>query len=131
MAGSMPTTTSGGNHIRVLMVEDDRLLRTLAIETLLDDGIAAIGVEQASEALVYLVSLPDIELLVTDINMPGMNGLDLAALVRQRFPHVRILAVSGREQLNDQTALQPLEFLQKPFSASNFLTRIRGLLIGE
>ena len=113
------------------MVEDDRLLRTLAIETLLDDGIAAIGVEQASEALVYLVSLPDIELLVTDINMPGMNGLDLAALVRQRFPHVRILAVSGREQLNDQTALQPLEFLQKPFSASNFLTRIRGLLIGE
>lgn len=124
----MLNVASNADLAKVLVVEDDRLLRTLAVEMLLDDGFTAIGVEGAAEALNQLESSPDIAVLVTDINMPGMSGLDLACLVRRRYPQVRVLLISGRDYLNPEFSPQRFEFLQKPFSAQNFLTRIQCLL---
>lgn len=124
----MPNVASSAGHAKVLVVEDDRLLRLMAVETLLDDGFTAIGVERAAEALDQLEASSDIALLVTDINMPGMSGLDLARLVRRRYPEVRLLLISGREQLDPEFSPQPFEFLQKPFSARSFLARIQCLL---
>ena len=112
----------------ILVVEDDGLLRRMAVEMLIEEGFAADGVSGAAEALSYLRSSPTIKLLITDINMPGMNGLDLAKCVREQFGHVRLLIVSGGAP-RDAGVLPPAaEFLQKPFTVPHFLGRVRDLL---
>ena len=128
MAAPLSITAGGAGPVRVLLVEDDRLLRQLAVETLLDEGIEAVGLERAADALRYLQEALGIELLITDINMPGMNGLELAALVHRAFPHIRLLVISGRDRPAADPAAPPWQFLPKPFSATGFLTRVRELL---
>lgn len=125
----MPNITNDLSGTKVLIVEDDRLLRHLAVEMLCDEGFAAIGVESGSEALERLASSSDIALLVTDINMPGMSGLELARLAQQRFPRVRLLLISGRMPPDPGLLPQPFTFLQKPFSARNFLAQVRCLTV--
>ena len=84
----------------VLVVEDDPLLRMLAVEVVEEAGFIAIEARDADEAVILLESRTDIALLFTDINMPGsMDGLKLAHAVRDRWPPIKILVVSGKQQL--------------------------------
>jgi len=84
----------------VLVVEDEPLLRMLAVEVVEDAGFIAIEARDADEAVILLESRNDIVLLFTDINMPGsMDGLKLAHAVRNRWPPIKILVVSGEQQL--------------------------------
>ena len=74
----------------VLVVEDEPLLRMLAVEVVEEAGFIAIEARDADEAVVLLESRSDITLLFTDINMPGsMDGLKLAHAVRDRWPRSR------------------------------------------
>src|ERR1044072_6928240 len=83
----------------VLVVEDDPLLRMLAVEVVEEAGYTAIEARDADEAVVLLQSRADIALLFTDIDMPGsMDGLKLAHAVRNRWPPIKILVVSGKQQ---------------------------------
>lgn len=113
---------------RMLVVEDDRLLRQLATEMLCDEGFAAIGFAGGDEALARPDLWPDAALLITDINMPGMSGLDLARLVQGRYPEVPVLLISGREHIHASSLPRPFYFLQKPFSAGNLLARVRSII---
>jgi CheY-like chemotaxis protein len=73
----------------VLVVEDDPLLRMLAVEVVEEAGFIAIEARDADEAVILLESRTDIALLFTDINMPGsMDGLKLAHAVRDRWPPI-------------------------------------------
>ena len=84
----------------VLVVEDEPLLRMLAVEVVEEAGFIAIEARDADEAVVLLESRSDITLLFTDINMPGsMDGLKLAHAVRNRWPPIKILVVSGKQSL--------------------------------
>lgn len=84
----------------MLVVEDEPLLRMLAIEVVEEAGFVAIEARDADEAVALLESRSDIALLFTDINMPGsMDGLKLAHAVRGRWPPIKILLVSGRVRL--------------------------------
>jgi CheY-like chemotaxis protein len=84
----------------VLIVEDEPLLRMLAVEVVQEAGFIAIEARDADEAVVLLESRTDITLLFTDINMPGsMDGLKLAHAVRDRWPPIKIWVVSGKQRL--------------------------------
>ena len=115
----------------ILVVEDDGLLRRMAVEMLTDEGFATEGVGSAAEALGYLQATSGVKLLVTDINMPGMNGLDLAHRVRDQFADVRLLIVSGGVPLASGDLPAAAEFLQKPFTVPHFLARVRDLISGS
>jgi len=112
----------------ILIVEDDRLLRRLTVETLDSERYLAIGVESAAEALACLAAPHEVALLITDINMAGMSGLDLVALVKEREPAMKILIMSGRERVADLALPPRTHFLQKPFSARQLVERVRILL---
>jgi CheY-like chemotaxis protein len=113
----------------VLVVEDDPLLRMLAVEIVQEAGFTAIEARDADEAVVLLESRTDITLLFTDINMPGsMDGLKLAHAVRDRWPPIKILVVSGKQPF--QSSDLPLNscFVGKPYQASALVEELRSII---
>ena len=101
----------------VLVVEDDTLLRLLAVELIEDAGFVAIAATDADEAIAALEHRADIGLLFTDVDMPGsMDGLGLAHFVRGRWPPIKIIIVSGKAHLTDADLPSESRFFSKPYS---------------
>jgi CheY-like chemotaxis protein len=113
----------------VLVVEDEPLLRMLAVEVVEEAGFIAIEARDADEAVVLLESRTDITLLFTDINMPGsMDGLKLAHAVRDRWPPIKILLVSGQVRLPPSELPSNSCFVGKPYQASALVEELRSLV---
>jgi two-component system, response regulator PdtaR len=113
----------------VLIVEDEPLLRMLAVEVVEDAGFVALEACDADEAVMLLESRTDISLLFTDINMPGsMDGLKLAHAVRDRWPPIKILVVSGQERLQPCQLPSNSYFVGKPYQASVLAEELRSMI---
>jgi two-component system, response regulator PdtaR len=100
----------------VLVVEDDALLRMSSADHIRELGFEVIEAVDADHAVSLLESVPGITVLFTDIQMPGsMDGLRLAAIVRDRWPPIALLITSG--QLCPSAADMPdgARFLSKPY----------------
>src|SRR3954451_9536455 len=81
----------------VLIVEDEMLLRMRAVDIVEDAGFTTLEAVNADDALAILEARSDIDMLFTDIQMPGsMNGLKLAHAVHERWPLIKIILVSGQ-----------------------------------
>ena len=113
--------------MRVLLIEDDALLRVILSDTLSAEGIEVTGLANAEDALILLGAgqVPDV--LVTDINLgEGLSGFDLAELARSRHPEVEVILISG---IAADPALRPLQcrerFLAKPFEPAVLAAAIR------
>jgi two-component system, response regulator PdtaR len=112
----------------VLVVEDEPLLRMLAVEAVEEAGFVAIEARNADEAVVVLESRSDISLLFTDIDMPGsMDGLKLAHAVRGRWPPIKILVVSGKVRLRPLELPSSSRFVGKPYQAAAMVEELRSL----
>jgi CheY-like chemotaxis protein len=113
----------------VLIVEDEPLLRMLAAEVVEEAGFVALEARDADEAVILLEAHPDISLLFTDINMPGsMDGLKLAHAVRDRWPPIKILLVSGQVQLQPSELPSNSFFIRKPYQASALVEELRAMV---
>jgi DNA-binding NtrC family response regulator len=115
--------------ITVLVVEDEMLIRLDIVESLRDEGFSVHEASNADEAIAILIADPDIRVLFTDIDMPGsMDGLKLAAAVRERWPPVKIIVTSGHRHLSD--ALLPIEgrFFDKPYDHSRIVSAMREMV---
>lgn len=105
---------AGGTNLTVLVVEDEMFVRLMAVDAIEDAGHVAIEAANADEAVKLLEARADIDVLFTDIKMPGsMDGLGLAALARQRWPDVHILVTSGHITVPEMSA--DTLFLPKPY----------------
>jgi PAS domain S-box-containing protein len=125
-----PTATVHG--ATVLVVEDEQLVRDLVHRTLSRAGYTVLVAEHGEEALgVSRANLGPIDLLVTDVVMPRMNGNELASRLSLERPGIRVLFVSGyaNDVLDLRGGLEAgTEYLQKPFTPSVLLDRVRELL---
>lgn len=115
----------------VLVVEDEVLIRMDVADYLRDNGFQVVEAANAAEAVAVLSSTTTVDLVFTDVQMPGaMDGLGLARWIRQHRPGLPIVVTSGRlrsDELTDELAeLGPVE--QKPYSEWVLLARIRRLL---
>lgn len=100
----------------VLVVEDEPILRLNAAEALKDAGCEAFEAAGSQEALDILSEHPEILVLFTDINMPGeRDGLALAEVVHQRWPGIRLIHTSGREQPAPADIPDDGQFIAKPY----------------
>jgi two-component system, response regulator PdtaR len=114
----------------VLVVEDEPLLRMMAVEAVEEAGFVALEAANADEAVALLESRSDIALLFSDINMPGsMDGLKLAHAVRGRWPPIKILLVSGQVRLQPSQLPPSSRFVGKPYRAAAMVEELR-LLVG-
>jgi CheY-like chemotaxis protein len=115
-------------------VEDEQALRVLTRELLESLGYTVLEARDGSEALALIASHEGrIDLLLTDLIMPGIDGEELARHIASRRPDTRILFVSGYsedDRIRERLPKSRVRFLQKPYSASALGTSIRQLLDG-
>ena len=110
----------------VLVVEDDCFLLTDIAATLREQGFEVLVAENAGTALQVLETRADIGVLVTDIEMPGMSGLQLSQKVRDRWPPVEIILISGHVSPNAAEMPQRSLFFSKPMNLHDLGKAIRG-----
>lgn len=100
----------------VLVVEDDPLLRLMAVDFIEDAGFDVVEAENADKAVAILETRTDIRIVFTDIDMPGsMDGMKLAAAVRDRWPPIEIIIVSGHKREQDIRLPLRAVFFSKPY----------------
>ena len=116
----------------VLVVDDEAALRMLVTETLQDLGYAAIEAEDGPAGLRILESERHIDLLVTDIGLPGMNGRQLADAARALRPDLKILFVTGYAHnavIGGSAPLEPgMQMLTKPFALDALAKKIHDMI---
>lgn len=114
----------------LLLVEDDPLVRMTLVEGLTDAGYRVLEAEDAEAALNLLARQPEIDVLLTDINLPGTDGFDLAHAARQLRPRLPVLYASGRFRAAEPgRGLPGAPFLAKPFSVAR-AAEVIGKLLG-
>ena len=108
-----------GGRSCVLVVEDDPAIRLLAVDILSDAGFETKEAGDAAQALEVLNnSEHKIDVLFTDLRMPGMTGLELALVAKRKHPQLRVIVTSG----DYEKELPPgAKFLAKPWCASDLL----------
>ena len=130
-AGPEPAGARGGE--RILLVEDDDRVRKFSCSAVEELGYSVDVAADGARALAMLETRSDYAILFTDIVMPGMSGTELAAVVRTRYPKMRILYTTGyahqtivREGLLDSGA----DVLLKPFTVGQLAQKLRDALDG-
>ncbi len=112
-----------------LFVEDEWLLRLIAVEVVEEAGFFAVEAANADEAIIVLESRADIAVIFTEVDMPGtMDGLKLSHAVRLRWPRIKIIVVSGKTRLNDADLPSETRFFSKPYSVPGMISELRSLV---
>ena len=111
----------------ILVVEDEPLLLSIICMELEDAGLTVHQATTADEAMRVLVAGTDIDLLFTDIRMPGsMNGWGLAETARAQWPDLKVIYASGYSDI-DHRPVPGSQFLAKPYRMLALLQAIRGM----
>ena len=106
----------------VLVVEDEVLLRLSATSMLEDAGFDTLEAASADEAIRHLETNERIQIVFTDIHMPGsMDGLRLAAAIRNRWPPIELVLTSGHVRVAEQDIPERGRFLPKPYSSEQLI----------
>ncbi|HEX2555055.1 MAG TPA: response regulator [Microvirga sp.] len=111
----------------ILLVEDEPLVRLVVVDVLMEANFRVIEASNAEEALTVLKAGVPVDVLLSDVEMPpGPNGYALAHVVRQDWPDVEILIVSGREWSVDGDLPQGAAFLAKPVPNEAILQQVKS-----
>ena len=115
----------------ILLVEDEATVRAVAERALTRQGYNVLVAENGEAALEVLAREPDIDLMISDVVMPTMDGPTTARAARQSHPELPILFISGyaEEQLRKSIDLDRVGFLAKPFSVQQLAEAVRGALL--
>jgi CheY-like chemotaxis protein len=114
---------------RVLLVEDEGAVRELLSSALERNGFDVVTAGSAEEALT--LASPAFQILLSDISLPGMSGVQLARQLRRSLPALRVLLMSGyaREEFSSgPNAVDDLPFIPKPFATRTVVERLRSLI---
>ena len=129
-AGRKTILPPGTGH--VLVVEDDDEVREYVLTLLVELGFTVHGISTGREAMNYLATSKDrVDMLVTDVVMPGINGKELADQMSAVYPDIKVFFMSGytNDTIGDyDLARADRAFIQKPFSAELLAAKIRQVL---
>jgi CheY-like chemotaxis protein len=114
---------------KVLVVEDEMMLRMRAVDIVEDAGFTPIEAVNGDDAFAILQSRSDIDLLLTDIQMPGtMDGLKLAHAVHSRWPSIKIMLVSGQVTPTETEKPVNSRFYGKPLEVKKMIAELQEML---
>ena len=113
----------------ILVVEDEALVRFVAADLLEEGGFAVAEAANAENAIRVLENRPDVQLLFTDVQMPGaFDGLELVRRVHERWPHIRLVITSARARPHPSDIPADGCFIGKPYGGNDLLARFHGLI---
>ncbi len=131
-AGELVGPTADGGSERLLVVEDDDVVRRVLVRALATAGYSVHAEPTPADGLAWArAHRGEFELLITDVVMPGMNGKQLAAALTAEIPGLRVLFVSGYTEntvVHRGVVDSGVAFLSKPFAPSELRARVRALL---
>ena len=118
---------------RILIIDDDDQLRHMLCQALEQAGYETVEARDGEEGLEHYRATPT-DLIITDILMPGREGLETIMELRREVPGVKIIAISGGGQTGNMTFLEVARYLgaqralQKPFELRELLNAVREVL---
>jgi len=115
---------------KILIAEDEALLRLVAVEALRDAGYDVLEAGDGTEGLAVLNTAEHIDLLVTDIKMPGLNGYQLAEAGLRLRPQMKVVLMTGYsdEQVPEAIRCATIKIFHKPFNFDDLLAFIGGIV---
>lgn len=131
-AGAKDVTRSHEGAGTILVVEDEELVRRLAVAILSRRGYRVLAACDGSEGLKIAGDYPEpIDLVFTDVRMPGMNGYEFAKKITEMLPHLKVLFASGYPEsviAEEGVVAVDIEFIAKPYAPGDLLMRVAKLL---
>ena len=107
------------NKMVILLVEDDEQVRFFVCELLKSEGLTVLPASSGEAALAMFSNYSgSIDLLLTDFEMPGLNGIELCRIVASERPEIKVVVMSGDLEAKAQAEMFGLPFVQKPFERS-------------
>ena len=129
VATSAPAAAGRGRVIQ--LVEDDAVVRALTVEALEDAGFIVLSASDGLSGLASLMARSDIDLLVTDVGLPGLNGRQIADAARKKRPTLPILFVTGYADKGDVSAADlpaGMKVIPKPYSMDRLIEQVGRML---
>lgn len=116
----------------VLVVEDSAIIRMGAVDLVQSAGYEALEASNADEAIHILESRDDIDLVFTDVQMPGtMDGIKLSHYIRNRWPPVKLIVASGMAILEEGSLPEGSRFFSKPYGDHAIADAMAGMLLDD
>jgi CheY-like chemotaxis protein len=127
ISGSPPDVPGGqAGGLGVLLIEDEPLVRMYIAEELREEGYRVVEASSAEEARQIMLADEPIAVVVSDITLPGITGLEFAAWLRKEFPDVKMILISALHE-HAPAAEAFGEFLSKPFRIERLVALVRLL----
>jgi len=137
IAAAQATAASAAEHAAtgetVLVIEDEPVVRAVVLEMLGEQGYRTLDAVDGPSGLKILRSNARIDLLVTDVGLPGMNGRQVADQARESRPDLKILFITGYAEsvaISDGFLQPGMEMITKPFDLDHLAQRIRAMISG-
>jgi len=137
IAAAHATAASAAEHAAtgeaVLVIEDEPVVRAVVVEMLAEQGYRTLEAVDGPSGLKILRSNARIDLLVTDVGLPGMNGRQVADQARETRPDLKILFITGYAEsvaISDGFLQPGMEMITKPFDLNHLAQRIRAMISG-
>lgn len=112
----------------VLVIDDEPVLRILMMDLVESAGFEVFGAANAGEAIRVLESRDDIDIILSDIHMPpGIDGMELAAIVRDRWPPIAIILISGRLKASEVKMPEGSVFFSKPYRSAEIVATLNRM----
>ena len=118
-------------NTRILFVDDENSVRTFALRALRKKGYDVVGASSAENALEIFAKDKNFQLLITDMVMPGQNGIELAKKILEETPDIKIILASGYSEdiLKGEFAdIENMSFIPKPFSLGDLTQKVYEVL---
>jgi CheY-like chemotaxis protein len=115
--------------IAVLVVEDEPLVRLNIVAELEDNGLLVLEAGNALEAIAVLGDNPVVDVIFTDVDMPGgMDGLALARIVKDRYPPIQVVVTSGHRLVTERDLPEEAIFVPKPYLSQQIIRTILDIV---
>lgn len=128
VVGGIPgRSVPASNEPNILLVEDEPLIRMGLADTCEREGFIVAEAQDGVEALAVLKGHPTVRLVITDIDMPRMDGLELTRIIHDNFPSVRVVLMSGKTYSRTGNFPSETPFFEKPVDDGALLACVKNL----